>query len=57
VFVKAFGERAMVKLLYRGSESGKYNLQAYGMTGDNSPLKENVVVEWCALLRQIILPG
>jgi transcriptional regulator with XRE-family HTH domain len=57
VLAKIIGESEMVKLLYRGSQPGRYNLQAYGMTGDNSPLKENVELEWCALLRQIILPS
>lgn len=56
VLVKVAGEGEMVKLLYPGSEEGRYNLQAYGMTGDHTPLKQNVEIEWCALLRQIILP-
>ncbi len=57
VLVKVSGEEEVVKLLYPGSLPNRYNLQAYGMTGDQAPLKQNVEIEWCALLRQIILPG
>jgi transcriptional regulator with XRE-family HTH domain len=57
VLVKVPGEEEMIKRLYPGSQAGRYNLQACGMTGDNSALKQNVEIEWCALLRQILLPS
>jgi len=57
VLVKVVGEEEVLKLLYPGSMPNRYSLQAYGMTGDNAPLKQNVEIEWCALLRQIILPS
>lgn len=44
-----------VKILYKGIAYGRYNLQAYGMTGDHSALMENVELESCALLKQIIV--
>lgn len=54
VLVKIRGGEEIVKILHRGNEPHKYTLQSYGITGDQSPLIENVKLEWCALVKNII---
>lgn len=55
VLVKLRSGEEFVKVLYKGTEPGKYNLQAYGIAGDHSALMENVAISHCALLKQIIV--
>lgn len=54
ILVKIRNGEELVKILHAGNKSGRYNLHAFGMTGDQSHLIENAEIEWCALVKQII---